>query len=1166
MKDQHPANRLAAENATIPNAGGLAAPGHWPCTGGAPAWGEIVPPADDWSEELELANLIDAPAIQSLMEDFYHFSGITMAIIDLQGQVLVGVGWQEICTRFHRVHPETCRYCTESDLQLTAGVAPGECRLYKCKNNMWDIASPLVVNDRHVGNIFSGQFFFEDEAVDQELFRAQARRHGFDEDAYIAALMAVPRFSRESVDRGMAYLMKLARMISQLSLANHKLASSLAEKKHAQEQLELVARFPQENPQPILRIRRDGQLIYSNQGGLALIEAWGVACGEKVAGRVWEITAEALESAGKREWEFSCHNRTYLLNFVPLGDQGYVNIYGRDITDRKQAELELRKLNRTLRALSNSNQTMMHAADEAALLQEVCRIITQDCGYEMVWIGYAEQDAAKTVRPVAHAGFEDGYLENLEITWADDERGRGPTGMAIRTGRPNSCRNMLTDPRFAPWREQALQRGYASSLVLPLLDGSRVLGAISIYAREPDSFLPDEEKLLLEMAGDLAYGIGVIRMRQAHARAEEEVFRQREWLRVTLNSIGDGVITCDAQARVTFLNPVAEALSGWKLENALGQPFLRVFNIINEQTRQPADNIVGRVLREKRIAELANHTSLLTKDGREIPIEDSAAPILDGAGNVTGAVLVFHDVTARRHAQETLRLSEEKFAMAFATNPAAIALTRLEDGLVLDVNESWIALNGYAREEVIGRSARQMHIWPTIEAAHRFIQELREKGSLRGWEQEFVKKSGEVFVAQLSAQILTVQGEPAILSTLVDITERKKAEEALRTANEQLAETDRRKDEFLAMLAHELRNPLAPIRNAVQILKLAGDNESVREKNRELIDRQASHMGRLLDDLLEVSRVTRGTIALKLERLDLHTIVAQAVEAAAHAAQARRLEIHYARSAEPVLLEGDFTRLEQVVGNLINNAIKYSDAGRIMVTVGREPRRGGEGPWAVVRVRDTGIGISPEMLPRVFDLFAQADQSLERTRGGLGIGLTIVKRLVELHGGRVEARSDGLGQGSEFSILLPPIENNPSVSAPGRPAPAPDSGQEESPLKVLVVDDNQDAAGSLKELLEMWGYRAWTAFEGQEAIQLAMTFVPDVVLLDIGLPGMSGYAVARKLREERSLESVRIIAMTGYGQEEDRKMTSQSGFDAHLVKPVDLHHLQIMLARIMVGS
>lgn len=515
----------------------------------------ILSPEGDLGN-LELADIIDAPAIQSLMDDFYRLAHVPMAVIDLQGRVLVGVGWQTICTRFHRVHPETCRYCIESDTQLTVGVAPGESRLYKCKNHMWDIATPLMVAGQHVGNLFSGQFFFDDEPLERELFRAQAQRYGFDEREYRAALEAVPRLSRETLDTGMAFLMKLARMISQLSYGNIQLARSLGERDRLMESLHRGRE----------RLNRAQEIAHLGSWELDL------ACNELT----W--SDEVYRIFGLRPQEFGATYEAFLERVHPEDraavdaayagslrenratyeidhrvvrkDTGEIRIVHEkcehfraaagqiirsvgmvhDITERKRAEEQLFRLNRTLRALSNSSQALVRATDEAAYLRQVCRIIVEDCGHAMVWIGYAEQDEAKSVRPVAHAGLEGGYLDRLQITWADTERGQGPTGTAIRTGRPSLCRNMLTDPRVAPWREQAVQRGYASSIVLPLLSGGQAFGAITIYSRQLDPFSKDEVDLLMELAADLAFGITALRLRVAHAQMEQQLRRLNDEL------------------------------------------------------------------------------------------------------------------------------------------------------------------------------------------------------------------------------------------------------------------------------------------------------------------------------------------------------------------------------------------------------------------------------------------------------------------------------------------------------------------------------------------------------------------------------------------------------------------------------------------------------------
>ena len=395
-----------------------------------------------------------------------------------------------------------------------------------------------------------------------------------------------------------------------------------------------------------------------------------------------------------------------------------------------------------------------------------------------------------------------------------------------------------------------------------------------------------------------------------------------------------------------------------------------------------------------------------------------------------------------------------------------------------------------------------------------------------------------------SAPRRLADGRVAWEGIVMDVTARKRAEEALR-------EADRRKDEFLAMLGHELRNPLAPIRNAAEVLRLLGPADPRLQKAGDVIARQVAHMTRLVDDLLDVSRITRGKVTLHMERIDLAAVVAAAVEHTRPLFEARRHRLAVELPPETVWLEGDKTRLAQVLGNLLTNAAKYSEeGGEVRLTAARD---GGE---AVVLIRDGGVGIPPDFLPHVFDLFTQGQPTLARSQGGLGVGLTVVRRLVELHGGRVEAHSEGPGRGSEFVVRLPlPPDGgrsgSPTEGAAPRPAPA---------RRVLVVDDDRDGADSLAMLLRVGGHQVAVAYDGPGAVAAAREFLPDVVLLDLGLPGMSGYEVAARLRQEPALARTLLAAVTGYGQEEDRRRARSAGFAAHLVKPAAPEALHALLA------
>jgi CheY-like chemotaxis protein len=368
---------------------------------------------------------------------------------------------------------------------------------------------------------------------------------------------------------------------------------------------------------------------------------------------------------------------------------------------------------------------------------------------------------------------------------------------------------------------------------------------------------------------------------------------------------------------------------------------------------------------------------------------------------------------------------------------------------------------------------------------------------------------------------------------------------------EQLQIADKQKNEFLAMLAHELRNPLAPIRNGVELLKMSRTVEPEVQETTRMMERQIIHLVRLVDDLLDVSRIITGKIQLENAPIDVSEFIDRAIEEVQPTLDARGHELMLMRPARQIIVQGDMVRLAQVVSNLLSNAAKYTEKpSQIWLSI--EPREDA----VLIRVRDSGIGMEPDELPRIFNLFEQADTSISRFRGGLGIGLTLVKRIVELHGGTVTATSRGLTQGSEFVICLPLSQATSSAKVGSY------SGREirgKPGRRILVVDDNVDAALSVERLLKKWGHDVQTAFNGPQAIEQARTFRPHIVLLDIGMPGMSGYDVAKQLRAEHEFESLIITALTGYGQAEDRRRSREAGFNHHLTKPPDPELLAALL-------
>ncbi|MHB1561724.1 MAG: hybrid sensor histidine kinase/response regulator [Isosphaeraceae bacterium] len=412
----------------------------------------------------------------------------------------------------------------------------------------------------------------------------------------------------------------------------------------------------------------------------------------------------------------------------------------------------------------------------------------------------------------------------------------------------------------------------------------------------------------------------------------------------------------------------------------------------------------------------------------------------------------------------------------------------------------------------------------------------------------------EVRVAEMRVVETEWEGEPALLASLRDISDRKRLEDELRQKIDELAVADQRKDEFLAMLAHELRNPLAPILNAVHIMRLRGDDQELREKMRDVVEQQVRCMARLVDDLLDVSRITSGKIQLRKEPVTLSTIVNRSIETVRPLLLARGHELRVALPDEKVVIWADPLRIEQVLNNLISNAIKYTDKGGLI-----QVQAAANAAEIVVRVKDNGIGIARDMVDDIFGLFTQVDHSLARSQGGLGIGLTLARNLVWIHDGTLTAHSDGLGKGSEFVMTLP----RPAESlVEGTPSSLPTFEPAGQPRRILVVDDNLSSADSLGLIIKLWGHECRVAHSGPEALEEFEVFHPDVVLLDIGLPGMDGYQVARSLRTHADWPELTLVAMTGYGRDEDRRRSREAGFNEHLAKPLDLDALEHLLARL----
>ncbi|QEH38408.1 Aerobic respiration control sensor protein ArcB [Aquisphaera giovannonii] len=630
----------------------------------------------------------------------------------------------------------------------------------------------------------------------------------------------------------------------------------------------------------------------------------------------------------------------------------------------------------------------------------------------------------------------------------------------------------------------------------------------------------------------------------------ESLIREAGLFRYIVESAAEyAIFATDQGGRIVSWNTGAERILGYSESEILGQD-ARILFTPEDRARRAPEQEMERAAAEGRAANERWH---VRKDGSRFWGSGLTMPLMEGPSNAPGFVKIFRDKTEQRRALEAQRESEDRYRLLFNSIDEGFCVIEVlhdDDGLpadyrFLEVNPAFERHTGL--REATGRRVRDLV--PGLEAHwYEVYSRVAETGEPVRFENEARALGGRWFDVYAFRIGEPSQRRVAVLFT--DVTGRRELERSLRHRARELAEADHRKNEFLAMLAHELRNPLSAIHSAVQVARDPRATVEMLPQSLGVIERQAKNLARLIDDLLDVARITQGKVVLKREPVDLVAVIGRAAQAVRPLIEQKRHRFTFHHDFGPMPVDADPTRLEQVVGNLLTNAAKYTEpGGSVSVSAGRE------GAEAVVRVKDDGVGIPPDMLPKVFELFTQVDPTLARSEGGLGIGLSLVKQLVEMHGGTVSAASEP-GRGSEFTVRLPLLESATPAQEPAPGAAAPGRNG-----RLLVVDDNVDTARLTGRLLELMGFDVLLCHDGRRALEVARQYRPEAILLDIGLPGMNGFEVARQIREDPCCRDSLIVGVSGYGDARSREQALEAGFDHHLVKPVDISAVAELVSR-----
>ena len=851
-----------------------------------------------------------------------------------------------------------------------------------------------------------------------------------------------------------------------------------------------------------------------------------------------------------------------------------------DITAGKRAEEELRRVTRALKVLTEYTQILAHTTDENELLQHVCRIAVNTGGYRRASVAFAEQDEAKIVRPVAVAGYDEGYLGTLDGTCADTEKDRGPTGTAIRTGKFSIARNVLTDPNLAPWRAEATRHGYASSIALPLLAEERALGALTICASEPDAFDAEEVELLTGLADDVVYGILALRMRAEHKRAEEQVrslnldLERRVIERTAQLATGERQLSearaflenlvatspvlifrvAPASLEVDYLSPNADRLLGYSQVEVMGVPNF-VLDHVHPEDRERLLAVIAEAVAAK-ASQTEQEVRLLHKDGMYRWFNLVGHFEYDKAGIPASMSGYGVDVTERKQTEDTLREQKATLQAIFESSPDSITFTGL-DGTV------WFA--SPAIKEVLGYNPEDPQARDTLDNVHpedreRFAQALQgaaASGEVKEIRHRRLHASGEWVIIESRLRRMTdAEGRPSgVLVVSRNVTEQVQVDEALRLAKVEADRANQAKSEFLSRMSHELRTPLNAILGFAQLLEMDALDAAQRESVNHILY-GGRHLLELINEVLDIARIESGRLAISPEPTPVKDVVQESLDLIAPLAVKDEVHLDDQLSdGQDWHIQADRQRLQQILLNLLSNGVKYNRKGGTVAVSCEEIPEG----RLRIKVTDTGPGIPSDRLERLFAPFERLGRGQVGAEG-TGLGLALSKHLAEAMGGAVGVEST-VGLGSTFWVEFPlaeaPVERLVRLEA--LPAPAERAASSRTRV-VLYIEDNLSNLKLIEHLLSRGPkVRLLPAMQGRLGLDLAREHRPELILLDLHLPDMPGDEVLRQLRAAPETRHIPVIIISADATSGQIDRLLAAGARAYLTKPLDIQKLLVLL-------